>query len=244
MNIIRFNWHFYTLSFLLFIVLYLLGFTLEGKLLMRIISVCNYFLLYTIIASLGVSYYIYDLSDLYKLKWIEIDNTIAYSTLLNITAGFDETSLLIKQKFPKNDLNVCDFYDPSRHTEISIRRARKAYPTHEGTFSVNTSALPFPNSSVDLICVIFSAHEIRNGEERAIFFKEMERILKPRGRIIITEHLRDIPNFLAYNIGFFHFYSFKSWMKTIECSNLILHQTVKTTPFISTFILKKHGSTS
>ncbi len=37
------------------------------------------------------------------------------------------------------------------------------------------------------------------------FFNELNRVLKPNGQIVVTEHLRDLNNFLAYNIGFFHF---------------------------------------
>jgi ubiquinone/menaquinone biosynthesis C-methylase UbiE len=195
-----------------------------------------------IFVSLFVSYYVYDVSKLYSLDWIDDDNEKI--NIANINAGFDETSILLKEKYSFAELAVLDFYDPKKHTEISIKRARKAYPPYPNTIPVTTSQLPFEDNSTDKIFVIFSAHEIRHKEERIVFFKELKRILKPKGEIIITEHLRDIPNFLAYNIGFLHFHSKQTWLNTFLSANLHVEKEQKTTSFISTFTLTKNGTTT
>ena len=65
-----------------------------------------------------------------------------------------------------------------------------------------------------------------------MFFKELQRILKPSGRIIITEHLRDVPNFIAYNIGFFHFFSLKNWMTIFKHSNFKMKKHIKFNLFV------------
>lgn len=91
--------------------------------------------------------------------------------------------------------------------------------------------------------MILSAHEIRNEIERIELFKELNRVIKLNGQIYVTEHLRDFPNFLAYNIGFFHFHTKSSWLKTFNDANLKIRQEIKLTPFISTFILYKNGNT-
>ena len=95
-----------------------------------------------------------------------------------------------------------------------------------------------------LVFVILAAHEIREEQERIQFFKELRRIVKSKGSIYITEHLRDIPNFLAYNIGFFHFYTRSTWLKTFQKAALNVEKEIKITPFISTFILSKNGSST
>jgi ubiquinone/menaquinone biosynthesis C-methylase UbiE len=100
------------------------------------------------------------------------------------------------------------------------------------------------DNSADKIFIIFAAHEIRNVQERIEFFKELRRVLKPTGEIIITEHLRDIPNFLAYNIGFLHFYSKPTWLHIFKLAELTLKNEQKITPFISTFTLTKYGVAS
>jgi ubiquinone/menaquinone biosynthesis C-methylase UbiE len=198
----------------------------------------------TVLISLSVSFYIYDLSGLYKLSWLDNMRHAEKETIINIHAGFDETSRLLQQKFSTAHLQVADFYDPAKHTEVSIKRARKAYSAFPETQAVNTEHLPMPTGSADKVFTIFSAHEIRNAQERIDFFKEIGRILKPSGQIIVTEHLRNTANFLAYNFGFFHFYSKASWLRTFRLAGLTISKQIKITPFITTFILEKNGTAS
>ena len=190
------------------------------------------------IISLIASMYVYDLSDLYKLNWINEDRTATH--IVNINAGFDETSILLKNKFNNANLVVMDFYDPVLHTEVSIRRARKAYPPYPETRLIKTSELNLENNSADKIFVILAAHEIRDKVEREIFFKQLNSALKLEGEVYVTEHLRDFFNFFAYNIGFFHFFSHSTWMKLFKASGFNIKKEIKITPFISTFILSKN----
>jgi SAM-dependent methyltransferase len=236
-NIMRFNWQFYVLSG---------GFLLLLLLLANFIPAIQIYLLITgllvllpIVISLAVSYYVYDLSGLYNLKWIDDTINDEKIGIVNINAGFDETSALLNQKFANAELEVLDFYDPEKHTEVSIKRARKAYPPFPGTKSVTTDHLPIADNTADKIFVIFAAHEIRNEDERIIFFKELKRIIKPTGEIIITEHLRDLPNFMAYTIGFLHFYSKATWQRVFRSAGITIKKEKKVTSFISTFTLSK-----
>lgn len=190
------------------------------------------------------SSYIYDFSDLYKLSWLDNLQQNNKERIINITAGFDETSYLLKSKYSIAELIVADFYDPLKHTEISIKRARKAYPAYPDTKQVVTNHLPLQDGCADKIFTILSAHEIRNDDERITFFKELRRVLATTGHIILTEHLRNAPNFLAYNIGFFHFHSKATWLMTFESAGLTVSNEMKITPFIITFILRKNGTTS
>ena len=233
-NIIRFNWHFYAISAIGIIAvlgaLPYLPLFLNGFILLIIT-----FSLLTIVVSLIISYYIYDVSNLYDLSWIKSE--VKNPTIVNINAGFDETSGLIKSKIPDVHLKVLDFYDPLKHTEVSIKRARKAYPEIPGTISVTTQKIPLKTDSVDIVVAMLSAHEIRANEERIQFFKELRRIKKLDGQLYVIEHLRDVPNFLAYNIGFLHFHSRKTWEQTFEAANLKVVEEIKITPFISKFKL-------
>ena len=241
-NIIRFNWHYYVLSAAIVVLIFVLqhyfySLSVAANILVLLI-VCS-----TLI-SLAVSSYIYDFSDLYKLSWLDSLKYGEREIIINIHAGFDETSKLLRKRFEAYELVVADFYDPIKHTEISIKRARKVYPPFPNTQQVSTKYLPIQDNSADKIFTILSAHEIRNNQERVIFFKELQRVLKPSGQVIVTEHLRDKANFLAYNIGFFHFHSKATWLKTFHLSGLCVSKEIKTTPFITTFILEKNGTAS
>ncbi len=238
-NIIRFNWHFYAVA----------GTALAagGLALSALPTAMQPFALglwgltaLVMMASLVVSFYIYDVSDLYALQWL---TNLERAQILNINAGFDETSSIIQHKFPDCKLTIADFYNPQTHTEVSIQRARRAYPPVPDTIAVGTHQLPFADGAFDAVVAILSAHEIRDDHERATFFRELHRVIQPTGRIFVTEHLRDWNNFMAYTIGFFHFHSRTTWLRTFEQANLVVLQATKTTPFITTFILEKNGNT-
>jgi len=238
-NIIRFNRHFYLMVIVILVVLFLF----KNQFPQQIQSLLNIGIAavtFTLLISLFVSFYIYDLSNLYQLKWIENAND---KKILNINAGFDETSEIIINKFPQSDLTICDFYNADKHTEVSIKRARRAYPPNPKTISVSTDKLPFSENLFDKSFAILSAHEIRNENERVQFFKELNRVTKSSGQIFVTEHLRDFNNFMAYTMGVFHFHSRKSWLQTFKQADLTVKQEIKTTPFITTFILENNGNT-
>lgn len=243
LNIVRFNWHFYLLSFAALLTIVLLSLFLNETLRFYSIIFCAAIISSTLI-SLIVSFYVYDLSGLYNFSWLDDLKISPHSKIVNINAGFDETSVLLERKFKDCELLVFDFYDPLKHTEISIKRARKAYPPFPNTKQITTENLPLPDNSADKIFAILSAHEIRNEAERKTFFKELYRVLKPSGQIIVTEHLRDAPNFLAYNIGFFHFHSKAAWLETFRCAGFETEKIISITPFIKTFVLKKYGVSS
>lgn len=240
-NIIRFNWQLYALAVALLIVLYL-GTHVIWEGMEEYFLPLSLLIFGPLIVSLLVSMYVYDLSGLYRLRWLDSLRLPDAGHIININAGFDETSTLLLGKFPTAQLTVLDFYDPVRHTEVSIRRARRAYPPYPGTRQVSTSQLPFPDQSADAVFVIFAAHEIRDEAEKRAFFAELRRVLRPTGQLVVTEHLRDFPNFLAYTIGFFHFYHRPGWLRVFADTHFKLNREIKVTPFVSTFILEHNGN--
>ncbi|PSL43907.1 O-methyltransferase [Chitinophaga niastensis] len=237
-NIIRFNWQYYVIAFCSIILL----FTVKGFLpyySQLTAAIVALFTLLSTVVSLIVSWYIYDYTGLYSLNWLPVLNGRSSGNIVNMHAGFDETSAILAKKYPAAKLLVFDFYDPLRHTEVSIERARKAYPAFPATKVISTSKVPLNENSADCICLIFSAHEIRNDEERVHFFQQLKNALRADGQIILVEHLRDINNFVAYNIGFLHFLSKRKWMQTLTNAGLSVDKVFKLTPFVSTYILKK-----
>lgn len=242
-NVIRFNWHFYagaTIGFgmLLFTIIFL---PLSSVWVINTVAVL---IILPVIISLGVSYYVYDRSGLYDFHWLTDLTFPAESIIVNINAGFDETSTLLNARYPDCSLQVFDFYDPEKHTEVSIARARKAYAPFPQTIRIDTQILPLVNGSADGIFNIFSLHEIRSTSERIAFLKQQYAALSENGYCVIVEHLRDVPNFLAYNIGFLHFHSPQEWRINFKAAGFKVHRELKITPFVSVFILKKHnGST-
>ena len=64
-------------------------------------------------------------------------------------------------------------------------------------------------------------------------------MLKRGGRLILGEHLRDVPNFLAFGPGFLHFLSRSSWVRLATESELAIEIEFAVTPFVKVFAMKR-----
>lgn len=239
LNIVYFNWHMY-LSALLVVVLLLWASTVFMWY-AQLLQLMAALVVLSTITSLLVSFYVYDVSNLYQLPWLtnELKPT---DKLLNISAGFDETTPILQSKFPDAQITAADFFNAAQHTEPSIARARNRYPPSNKIVQVTTAQLPFADNYFDNTLIIFAAHEIRNDAERVTFFKELSRVTKHN--IYVTEHLRNPVNFLAYNIGFFHFLYRATWLHTFKQAGLRLSKQTPCTIFVTTFTLAKNGFTN
>ncbi|WKB80257.1 methyltransferase domain-containing protein [Cellulophaga lytica] len=235
LNILSFNRHFYVIGFLILVTLITIitNLKLPNLLLWFVIGVFAYGL----VTPLLVSAYVYDFSGYYSFKWLQphINNNASVKKIVNINAGFDETSFIIKNKFPTSEIKVFDFYDKKQHTEPAIVRARKVTTTYPNTQQITTNKIPLKDKSTDLVFLLSAAHEIRCNKEKQVFLTECKRICKEDGKIIMVEHLRDIPNFLAFSVGFTHFFSKKTWKNTLLKSGFTKIEEVKFTPFMSVF---------
>lgn len=238
LNILSFNRHFYIYGFLVLIVL------LGILNLLKINAFWHWLILlgfsYGFLMPLVVSAYVYDISGYYNFNWLKDLNISKSKTLsvVNINAGFDETSFSLKHHIPNSELKVFDFYNSKTHTEPAIVRARKASQIYPNTTQISTSKIPLKSSSVDLIFLLSTAHEIRDFDEKVRFLKACKRICKPNGNIIMVEHLRDLPNALAFTISVTHFFSKQTWNNAFKKAGFSLVKEQKFTPFMSIFNYK------
>ncbi len=241
LNILRFNWHFFAAAAAVAAALAAaspwLG--VPGR---ALALAAAGLVAATTVVSLAVSCYVYDLSGLYRLEWLDRTGVAARpgARMANVHAGFDETTPLLRARFPSATWTVMDFYHPSRHTEISIRRARRAHPPAPDDLRVDTGALPLADRSLDGVFLILAAHEVRDRGERRRFFAELARVLAPGGRLVVVEHLRDWRNFLAYTAGAFHFHGRAAWLEAFDQKGLRLATTFRPNLFLTCFVAEKH----
>src|SRR5690349_15000148 len=160
-NIVKFNWHFYLMAAAFVCAVFAVSVFLKPILFWICVAAVSAALVSTVI-SLVVSYYVYDYSGLYNFSWLNELTKQTPQSIANIHAGLDETSGILKKHFPDANLYVFDFYDPKKHTEISIVRAREAYPPYPNTITINTEELPLAPLSTDIIFNILALHEIRD----------------------------------------------------------------------------------
>ncbi len=235
LNILDFNRHFYIFGIAFLVLLIVLGMliTLPSMIIYLIITGFAYGLCMPLI----VSAYVYDFSGYYSFDWI--DETVADKSkikkVVNIHAGFDETSYILNSKLPQADLVVYDFYDKENHTEAAIIRARRVSQHYPATKEITTAEIPLLDNSVDMVYCLSTIHEIRRHSEKVAFLKECLRISKTDGKLIVVEHLRDLPNFLAFTIGFTHFFSRSTWKRAFTEAGYTHIREKKFTPFMSIF---------
>jgi hypothetical protein len=185
--------------------------------------------------SLAVSHYIYDWSAIYRLDWLERSLLRTPRRWVNIHAGLDETSLALAGLFPDSVGEILDIYDPVEMTEPSIQRARRLAGAQPAARLAKWRALPLRDEAADTAFVIFAAHELRRPEAR---------ILRSGGELVLVEHLRDWPNFLAFGPGFFHFLPERAWRQAADAAGFELRLRFALTPFVHAFVLRRHDTSA
>ncbi len=175
----------------------------------------------------------YDLSPLYSLSWL----TVQPKRWANIHSGLDQTTPLLQKKLPDSSFTVFDIFDPEQMTEPSIQRARELSGGSD-SHRASWKHLPAQTGEFDAVFLIFAAHELRDPTARDTFFQEVKRVLQPGGSAFLVEHLRDLPNFLAYGPGCLHFHSRRTWAAAFGAAGLKVQSERTLTPFVHVFKLR------
>jgi SAM-dependent methyltransferase len=236
-HIVQFNWPFFIVALATMVAL--ITFALLPAVprlfaIAAIVAACA--AAWLVAVSLFVSFWIYDCSRLCRWEWIR-ELLPQPRQAVNVHAGFDESSEALRELFPDSRLLVCDFYDPQKSPQPSIARARRAYPPAPDVQSISPTNWPLPEESCDAIFLLLAAHELRQRPDRIGFFREAHRVLAPTGRVVLVEHLRDLPNFLAFGPGFLHFLPRSEWLCMIEEGGFRIAREFSITPFVRVFIL-------
>jgi SAM-dependent methyltransferase len=246
-NVFYFNWPKYILAGILsytFIVLWMIQRDSTLKSLFLGLALLLFF--WTLV-SLLVSFVIYDLSGLYKYNWLLRAIKTAPANVLNLHAGFDESSQALQILFPNASLEVFDFYSGITVAEPSIEMARASSESKNRDsdskeiepVSVSLSGWNLPDGSQDLVMLFLSAHEVRKSEDREKFFSEIHRVLRNSGQCILVEHSRDAANFLVFGPGFLHFHPRGEWSRLAKKCGFELKEEKSITPFVKAFYLCK-----
>lgn len=196
-------------------------------------------ILLNILLAIGASYFIYDKSDLYNpAKLFDHFTFKKADTGALIHASFDPVSSEFEKLFSSNNFDTYNIYGNRHEDESAIKIAEKVFPPNKKEIKINPCELPCENNSLDYIFAITSLHEIMSHNDRVQFFNEAKRVLKNNGTLIVCEQMRDLTNFLFFNIGAFHFISIKKWRLAIKESGLKITNEQSLTPFGKTLYIK------
>jgi SAM-dependent methyltransferase len=191
------------------------------------------------LASLAASHYVYDRSPLYGFAWLKTLLAREPRRWVNVHAGLDESSEILRRLFAGAGGKILDIYDARAMSEPAIKRARQVTPQLASATAADFRALPLADASCDAVFVIFTAHELREAEARGAFFGELRRVLEPGGSVILVEHLRDAANFIAFGPGVWHFLPRREWLRAALAGGLAVAAEVSVTPFVRAFRLER-----
>jgi SAM-dependent methyltransferase len=186
-------------------------------------------------SSLAVSHWVYDRSPVRDWRWLPSLLPEPPRRWANIHAGYDETTIPLRGLFPVGMSHAIDLFDPALMTEPSIRRARALHPRPDGTVAGRADHLPLETGGCDAVFLLFAAHELRRPRDREALFAETSRVLRPGGRLVLVEHVRDIANAIAFGPGVGHFLSRGEWFRVAERAGLGLETELRITPFVRCF---------
>ena len=189
------------------------------------------------VASIAVSWWVYDASPLYKWDWLRAYFTGNPRHWATFHAGVDDATPTLRGLF-ESEGAAYDFFDASVMTEPSIGRARAVSLPEIAPVAVDFRALPLESDSLDAAFVMLAAHELREAAQREQFFGELARVLRPNGTLIVAEHTRDFANFAAFGPGALHFFAAQEWRRlggrAFECRD-----EFGITPFVRVWVWRK-----
>ncbi|MSP25348.1 MAG: methyltransferase domain-containing protein [Myxococcales bacterium] len=188
--------------------------------------------------SLIVSGYIYDRSRLVSGEWIPELLAWRMDAWATIHAGLD-AELELDRVMAGRCVARLDVFDPAVMSAPSIRRARLRTPAQKEALPCSPTALALADQTCDAIIVAFTAHEIRDRAARERFFEELRRSLRPGGRLLLVEHLRDFANFLAFGPGYLHFVAKSEWLRLASHAKLVVASETRITPWVMALTLER-----
>lgn len=163
------------------------------------------------IASFVAFHIMFDRPDFLSGEWLTRCVEQPPQSCIQLSVCVEETTLPVPKIFPLAEYIELDLFDESLMTEPAIARAKRksgAFPF----IAPKPDALPLSDNSSELTVVTLAAHEVRDASQREALFRELARITKPGGRLIIAEHLRNLSAAAAFGPGLFHFYPRSTWM--------------------------------
>jgi len=153
-------------------------------------------------SSLLATWWVYDRSRVYEHVAADLGAVGEWATL---HAGFDDATPVLAEVIGRPPALVLGLSGPARS---SLRRARRTDPA---TGAVDAGAWRRATSSLDTVFLTFAVHEVRDRRDQRALFAQLHRVLRPGGRLVVTEHLRDLPNAAVFGPAVLHFQRARCW---------------------------------
>lgn len=192
------------------------------------------------VASLAISHFIYDRSALLSGQWLSALLPMSVQRWATVHAGLD-AEVELDRVMPGDCVARLDIFDQGLMTASSIKRARTHTSPATAAVSCSPASLKIEDQVCDVVVVAFTAHEIRNRRAREQFFNELRRCVRPGGRIVLIEHLRDLMNFLAFGPGYLHFMPRSEWLRLADKANFTVAREERIAHWVMALSLERRS---
>ena len=189
-------------------------------------------------ASTAATVWVFELSGVTRWRWVAGCFKEPPASWLNITTGFDDTTYVLRQRFPGIEGRSIDVFNPAAKHDGPLRRARRRWPPTGPQVSPGAD-LPVDVDSQDAVFLLMAAHEVRDRGLRRHLLGEAQRVLAPQGRLVLAEHLRGMANAIAFGPGVMHFYDRETWLADAGAARLRLVGERALTPFATAFVFER-----
>lgn len=125
----------------------------------------------------------FGIDRLWRRRAVRLMRDIPHADVLDIATGTGDLAILMAEQLDGSHVTGVDLSEGM----IEIGRRKVAEKGLDGRISLTTGdclALPFPDNSFDCITC---AYGVRNFENLAAGYKEMERVLRPGGLLVVLE---------------------------------------------------------
>jgi SAM-dependent methyltransferase len=240
LTIVQMNWPRYVLAGVIVVTTAMpIAFDLPPAIRVALWSAASLALFWVIMSVVG-AHIVYDRSDLFTWRWMRDVLEVAPTRWINIHAGLNSLPRpIISRLFPKATGLSVDIFDPTEMTEASIHRARVALPMDPHSLPGRFDHLPIYCGDADVAFIILAAHELRRDESRLALFRELHRVVRAGGTVVLVEHVRNLANFIAFGPGAFHFFSRRNWMRAATAGGFDLTRELSFLPLVHAFILRR-----
>ncbi len=179
------------------------------------------------LTSLAATWWVYDHRKVYERVTAGLPDAGDWAA---VHAGFDDSVSALHASIGRPPATVAQI---AISPGASLRRARKLSqrPTAGG--------FPLAASSLDSIFVTFAAHEVRDTAGQRALFTALQHALRPGGRLIVTEHSRDVANFAVYGPGVLHFQPLATWYTRAAEAGLTQTNQMSITPFVRRVVFQR-----
>ncbi len=177
---------------------------------------------YTLIAGIWGAQRLYGVNGLNPNKiLLKLSQTQVNDSVACIDLGLKQQALTVGAQLVSGKLYVLDVYNPQWNTGQALQRTRSYAPLTVSDpriiwYDSPINLLPLPNNSVTAVFLPQILSEFNQHGDRETLLREIRRILKPNGRLLLSERMTTQTNWLTLAPGITRMQPPEYWQTLLE----------------------------